>query len=64
MQGQFTKEEADHVAEAVDEMFQGVPKSKRGNFLGHLNDIFLFLGAAKTAAPSESTPKKKKKVAT
>jgi hypothetical protein len=50
-QGEFTKEEAAETKKAVDEIFDAIPKSKRGNFLGHLNDIFLFLEAAEKAAP-------------
>jgi hypothetical protein len=52
-QGQFTQEEAQATIEAVDDMFKGMPKSKQMNYLGHLNDIMLFLGAAKAAAPPE-----------
>jgi len=52
-QGQFTKEEAANVTEAVDEMFKGLPKSRQMNYLGHLNTILLFLSAAKKAAPPE-----------
>jgi hypothetical protein len=51
-------------------MFEGLPKSKKMNYLGHLNDISLFLEAAGRHAPSEAgrkaaktnkdgTPKKK-----
>jgi len=53
-QGQFTKEEAAATVEAVEEVFKGLPKTKQGAFLGHLNDILLFLRAAKAAAPSET----------
>jgi hypothetical protein len=52
-QGEFTKEEAASTLLAVDEMFKGLPKTKRFGFLGHLNDICLFLEAAKKAAPEE-----------
>ena len=52
-QGEFTKEEADATGEAVDEMFKALPKKKQMDYLGHLNDILLFLGAAKRAAPDE-----------
>jgi len=34
-----------------DELFEAIPKSKRFNYLGHLNDICLFVEAAKRAAP-------------
>lgn len=52
-QGQFTKEEAVATIEAVDELFKALPRTKQGNYIGHLNDIFLFLEKAKSAAPSE-----------
>ena len=52
-QGDFTKEEATATEEAVDEMFKALPKTKQMNLLGHLNDILLFLSAAKKAAPAE-----------
>ena len=52
-QGDFTKEEAVQTGKAVNEVFDALPKKKRMDFLGHLNDILLFLGAAKKAAPEE-----------
>ena len=52
-QGEFTKEEAKATKEAVEEMFKGLPKAKRMSYLGHLNDILLFLDAANEAAPAE-----------
>ncbi len=52
-QGEFTKEEAAETRTAVEEIFEALPKSKRVQYVGHLNDIFLFLRAAKEAAPSE-----------
>lgn len=52
-QGEFTKQEVGHVKEAVDEMFEAIPKSKRMGYIGHLNDIFLFLSAAEKAALDE-----------
>lgn len=60
MQGQFTKEEARSVREAVDEMFRAIPTSKQVNFLGHLNDIMLFIDVAERTAPTEEEAKKKK----
>jgi hypothetical protein len=54
-QGEFTKEEADATDEAVNEMFKALPKTKQMDFIGHLNDILLFVGAAKRAAPSEKS---------
>ena len=53
-QGEFTKQEASRTREAVDEMFEAIPKSKRMGYMGHLNDILLFLSAAEKAAPDES----------
>lgn len=52
-QGQFTKEEAKATEEAVSEMFDAIPKSKRGGYVGHLNDVMLFLSAAARVAPAE-----------
>lgn len=52
-QGEFTKAEADATREAVEELFEAVPKRSRGEYLGHLNDVLLFLRAAKAAAPDE-----------
>jgi hypothetical protein len=56
-QGQFTKQEADQTKQSVEELFDALPKSKRIGFLGHLNDILLFLDAAKSKAPNESEVK-------
>jgi len=52
-QGTFSKEEAESCKEALDEVMKAMPKSKVVNFIGHFNDIFLFLSAAKEAAPEE-----------
>jgi hypothetical protein len=52
-QGEFTKEEATATEEAVNEIMKAMPKTKCADFFGHFNDIFLFLRAAKKAAPSE-----------
>ncbi len=51
-QGEFTKEEAKATIEALDELFNALPRSKQPAFLGHLNDISLFLEAAQVAAPA------------
>jgi len=59
-QGEFTKEEAEQTRKAVEEIFEAVPKSKRVGFIGHLNDVFLFLEAAGRVAPSETGKKKPK----
>lgn len=52
-QGEFTKEECDAMEEAVKEIMEGISKPKQREFLGHFNDIFLFIQAAKAAAPNE-----------
>jgi hypothetical protein len=52
-QGKLSKEEATHVLEAVNDMFEAIPKSRRLEYLGHLNDIALFLEAAKRELPEE-----------
>lgn len=52
-QGEFTKEEADAMAEAVSEMFKALSKTKQREYIGHLNDIQLFIEAAKREAPNE-----------
>lgn len=52
-QGEFTKEEATETLRAVDELFKALPKSKQAEFIGHLNDICLFLEAAKRVAKPE-----------
>ncbi len=55
-QGEFTKTKAKATKDAVNEMFEAIPKSKRMTFIGHLNDVFLFLEAAERAAPAEERP--------
>lgn len=52
-QGEFTKEEATETIKAVDELFKALPKSKQPQFIGHFNDISLFLEAARDKAPAE-----------
>lgn len=54
-QGQFTRQEAKSVTEALEEIMEAIPKSKAMNFVGHFNDLFLFLRAATAKAPSEKT---------
>lgn len=56
-QGEFTKQEADETVVSVNEMFEAIPKSKKIEYLGHLNDILLFIRAAKKAAPEEEKKK-------
>lgn len=50
-QGQVTKEEAKHVEETTLEMFKALSKPKQREYIGHLNDILLFVAAAGRAAP-------------
>ncbi len=52
-QGKFSKEEAQESKDALEEIMKAMPKSKVGEFVGHFNDIFLFLGACIREAPSE-----------
>lgn len=53
-QGEFTREECRLTKEAVNEIFDAIPKSKQMDYLGHLNDVFLFLEAAEKKAPEEN----------
>lgn len=60
-QGEFTKAECDHARECVETMLGMVPKSKRGDLIGELNDLYLFLDAAKKVAPTIILPHPKPK---
>ena len=53
-QGEFTKEEARETRDAVTEIMESMSKKKAVEFIGHFNDVFLFLNAAEAAAPEES----------
>lgn len=53
-QGQFTKEETDEVYKTVNDLYDAISKAKRSLYTGHLNDILLYLEAAKRAAPTEN----------
>lgn len=57
-QGEFSKAEAKSAREAVDEIFKALPKTRQRDYIGHLNDVMLFLEAAERAAPGEIAPKK------
>lgn len=46
-QGEFTLEECEATEEALTEVMKAFPKSKAIEFIGHFNDIFLFLSAVK-----------------
>ena len=50
-QGDFTKEEAQSTEDAFKEVFETLSRRKKMEFFGHANDIYLFLQAAKDAAP-------------
>ena len=52
-QGEFTKEEGAGTKESVEELFDAIPRSRRFDYLGYLNDIMLFLDAAIRQAPNE-----------
>jgi len=52
-QGDYTKEEAEATETAFGEIFKALSKKKQNEFFGHANDIFIFLAAAKRAAPHE-----------
>lgn len=53
VQGEFTKEEALETREAFREVFAALSKKNRMDFIGHANDIDLFLSAAEIAAPNQ-----------
>ena len=59
-QGKFSKEEAKSCHEALDEVMKAFPKSKVGEFVGHFNDIFLFLDVCINEAPSEEKSEEEK----
>lgn len=52
-QGEFTKEEAAQTEVAFKEVFDALSKPKQREFLGHANDIYLFLAACKENCPNE-----------
>lgn len=51
-QTDFTLENVDNCSKAAEEMFDAIPKTKRFGYLGHLNDILLFLGGCKKVIDS------------
>lgn len=53
-QGKASKEEAARIKEAVDEVMKAMPKSSIAGFIGHFNDIFLFLDAVEKVLPAEN----------
>lgn len=54
MVGEFTQQEAQATIEAFEEVFKALSKPKQADYFGHANDIFLFLEAAKRAAPARA----------
>lgn len=54
-QGDFTKEEAGEMENVAKEIMDAFPKKKLGEFIGHFNDLFLFIAAAKKNAPETKT---------
>lgn len=56
-QGEFTKPECDNAEECIKTILDALPKSKKMNLIGEFNDLFLFVAAAKKAAPDEAKPK-------
>lgn len=51
-QGEFTKEEAEHAEACAKTIIDLLPKAKMINVMGEMNDLYIFLGVAKSAAPS------------
>ena len=49
-QGEFTVAEVKATCEAVQELLLALPQRKRMEYIGHANDIFLFLDAAEKIA--------------
>jgi len=56
MRGDFTKDEATDCMSAAQEMHAALPRGRQAAFSDHLNDLLLFLDAARSAAPSEVEP--------
>lgn len=52
-QGKFTKEEVVEVRKSFREIFTALSKPKKMEFLGHANDVYLFLSAVEKVAPNE-----------
>ncbi len=49
----FTKDEGKNAKWALGEMYDAIPKKKQLDFIGHLNDIALFIEAAIRHAPEK-----------
>ncbi|MDD5340194.1 MAG: hypothetical protein PHV13_03005 [Candidatus ainarchaeum sp.] len=55
-QGKASKEEAKSCSEALTEVMKAFPRSKAAEYIGHFNDIALFLAACENVLPSEAAP--------
>ena len=53
-QGDFTREKAQIMEETFNEVFKALPEKKQIEFLGHANDIYLFLAACQRECPAET----------
>ena len=53
-QGKASKEEAIASKEALNEIMKAMPKNKAVEFIGHFNDLFLFLDAVEKVLPGEN----------
>ena len=58
--GKFDKAEILEIRKTVDDLFEGIPKSKRMGYLGHLNDIMIFLSECDKVARPEKNDEKPK----
>lgn len=58
--GDFTPANAQNAYEAVDEMFKAIPKKKQGEYMGHLNEVCLFISKAKGVAEAQAEGAQKK----
>jgi hypothetical protein len=56
-QGKASKEEASASKEALEEIMKALPKKKAMDFIGHFNDLFLFIEACERVLPSEGDSK-------
>jgi len=52
----FTKQGAERAIEAAGELFEALPRSRKLDHAVALNELYLFLDAARAAAPDEEEP--------
>lgn len=52
-QGKASYEEAEQSIIALQEIMKGMPKKYLFGFVGHFNDLFLFLDSVKKVLPKE-----------